>query len=282
MAAPDPIRDLAAILAERAGRTRRDDACLTPEHLARLVTGEATDEERGRAADHLAVCGACSAEYRLAASLGDLTQASTSTQPPAAAGASWAGIALPLAASILLAVGGVVAWRMSRVPPQAQHIEARRQTLAVSGAVSLSAAFTPDKPAVVLSTERVLAFQSRGNGSGDFAAEFGDAIEPYRRNDFAGATAKLEALANKHPEIAEAHFYLGASRLLDRHAPEAVASLRKAESLANGALKEDASWYAALAEAHAGQRNAARASLDRICAQRGRWAERACTAAREL
>jgi uncharacterized protein (UPF0216 family) len=60
--------DLKALYQEGTARSARVD-CLSAETMMRVATGDVSEEERGRVADHLATCSDCAWEFRLVQTL---------------------------------------------------------------------------------------------------------------------------------------------------------------------------------------------------------------------
>jgi uncharacterized protein (UPF0216 family) len=60
--------DLKSLYQKGTARSAKAD-CLSAETMMRAATGEASEEERGRAADHLATCSDCAWEFRLVRAL---------------------------------------------------------------------------------------------------------------------------------------------------------------------------------------------------------------------
>jgi TolA-binding protein len=109
-----------------------------------------------------------------------------------------------------------------------------------------------------------------------FLEAFGAAIGPYRDGRYAEAASGLEAVARRFPDIPEAGFYLGVSRLLSgdaRGALEPLARAREAETLGDAAR-----WYRAAASEQAGDSVSAVAALGELCGRPGDFKARACAA----
>jgi len=116
------------------------------------------------------------------------------------------------------------------------------------------------------------------------------ALEPYRRDDFAGAAMSLEGFVATHPESPDGWFYLGASRLLSGDAVRARSALDKARVLSrvhgwpapggNHTLELD--WLGATVEARTGAIEPARARLAALCAAPNALQVRACAAKESL
>ena len=77
--------------------------CLTPDEVMRLAAGQLPEAERLKALEHVAACRSCRADLDLAAAVAEAGTALEGRGRPA----PW----LILAASVVLAVGGVTLWR---------------------------------------------------------------------------------------------------------------------------------------------------------------------------
>jgi thioredoxin-like negative regulator of GroEL len=92
----------------------------------------------------------------------------------------------------------------------------------------------------------------------------------------------MEALSMKYPKSVEPYYYLGVSRLLLNENESAVRSLDAARALADDNLRDDISWYLALAMDHAGRTEDARRELQALCGAAGEYQSKACAAVQEL
>ena len=116
------------------------------------------------------------------------------------------------------------------------------------------------------------------------------ALEPYRRDDFAGAAMSLEGFVATRPESPDGWFYLGASRLMSGDAMRARSALDKARVLSRvhgwpapvGDHTLELDWLAATAEARTGAIESARTKLQALCATPNALQVRACAAKESL
>jgi TolA-binding protein len=98
-----------------------------------------------------------------------------------------------------------------------------------------------------------------------FTQAFDEAIAPWQAGNYAEAALRLEALAQRFPDDADAQFYLGTAWLLAGVAPDAVAPLRRAVALAPPSLAAEASWYLGLALHDLGRHADGRRALEDAC-----------------
>jgi hypothetical protein len=123
----------------------------------------------------------------------------------------------------------------------------------------------------------------RGAGAAD-AQEIARALEPFNANDFQESSRRLGAFVSRYPQHAQAHFYLGVSRLFAGADSDGVVALEEAERLARDDrdLAGQIAWYLALGYARMNQIDRAAAALDGLCRTQHVLAGRACTTRREL
>jgi len=143
-------------------------------------------------------------------------------------------------------------------------------------------AFVLSKAAVKVPAAAVLTFRTGSEDARAFLSELASALEPYRKDDFAEAARRLEPLARKYRESAEARLYLGVSRLFLDEPLVALASLEAGRRFADDALRDDVSWYLALAFDRAGRVDDARQELRALCLRPGEYQKRACASLDEL
>ncbi len=139
-----------------------------------------------------------------------------------------------------------------------------------------SPVFTLEKPPVALSVPLLM------RGRQAYAAALSSALEPYEAGDYSSAVKRLDPLARKYPQRAEALFYLGVSELFEANYGGAAESLKRASAVARGSLASECRWYLALAELHAGQPANAAATLEILCEAAGVYQKRACAGLKEL
>jgi len=124
-------------------------------------------------------------------------------------------------------------------------------------------------------------------GSARTAEERIGLLEPltaYRAGYYQQAATEFAAFLTRNPESAAGHFYLGASELMRKNDPSAIAALQSGLRLAaaGSAEAEHAAWYLAIAYVRTGQIERAAGQLTSLCKARGGWSPRACAALAEL
>jgi hypothetical protein len=149
-----------------------------------------------------------------------------------------------------------------------------------SAAWEPAAELRPGKAPLRLSTALLLTMRGKGERD-EFLRAFGEAIGPYKRDDFLAAADALRTLEGRYPGVPEVAFYRGVSLLLAGRTADAATSLSKTAGLADEELALDARWYLVLAHAQAGEREQAATSARSLCgdAPSGEQRRRACRAA---
>lgn len=243
---------------------------LTAEEVVDVAWGEATSP-------HLELCGRCREEVET------VRQLNAALAAAASATRSWRWARRPglgLAATVVALLAGILVYRVSGPRAAPASPTTRPAAAPTSAAPSFHLPLT--KPAVMVPAGRALSVRGSA-GTDGYLRELGEALEPYRRDDFATAAVRLGALAERHPRSWEAHFYLGISRLWQGRAREAVPPLERARVLADDDASRDASdWYLGVALERAGEAGDARGRLLGLCARAGEYQQRACEAARGL
>jgi len=270
----------APLAAARAG-------CPPPELLLAARAGVLPEASGAAVAAHLASCPSCRA---LGEDLADeeLSKLTAREQERirarvlaeagvrGAAGWRWFWRPVPVAAMAALVVAAG-AWIYVSRP-------ADRTGVAVEQAVvRLPEVLRLEKPVVRLPAAAALIWRGEGApAQEEFLKELGAALEPYRAGDCREAASRLEALSQKYPKSAEAHFYLGVCRLLLERNQEAAAALEAARRLAEGPLAQDAAWYLGIAWLRAGRTAQGASEFKELCAGAGEYQARACAALKEL
>jgi len=182
------------------------------------------------------------------------------------------------AAVVLLIAGTVLVWQSRRAAPA----PTTPQIAAKVPRPAPPSVFQLDKPAIRPPDAGDLLW--RGSGKPAPSDDLARAFEALRRNDFAEAEGRLQALVRRQPRSAAAQFYLGMTELFLQHDHEAVTALQAAERLANGdsVLRGDATWYLALAYHRTGQIEQAKDRLEVLCRGQGNRVAQACAGIREL
>jgi len=247
----------------------RDD-CPPADRLWAGARGELPPDEVVLLTNHLASCEACTLAWRVAMDFGDTDRAASVT-PMVPRRTPSMPVWLPIAASVMLVAGSLVAYRMTRSAPA--PAVSQTQTPA-----------PPSAPVFVLALEKAdIRISARTGlvwrGTGDqrtFMNDLAEALVPYRDGQYAAAVDRLEGVARKYQDMAEPHFYLGVSRLLAGRAADAVSPLQRAQELAEDGLRDNAAWYLAVAYERAGQPQRAREQLHALCTGSGANKDRAC------
>jgi hypothetical protein len=89
---------------------------------------------------------------------------------------------------------------------------------------------------------------ARGAEEQRFLRELGQALAPYRADDFVKASAGLERLASRYPRRVEPVFYLGVARLMGGDAEAATEALESAKKIGSEELDEDIARYLSMAQ----------------------------------
>ena len=136
-------------------------------------------------------------------------------------------------------------------------------------------------PAILLPPESLTL---RGDRRSAYAAALEDALTVFAAGRYQDAAARLERVSRDHPRRPHAEFYLGAARLMNGSAADAVEPLQQARGLAPAAsaLQTEATWYLAVALERSGRGAAAVDALNDLCARSGPRKAQACEGLRDL
>lgn len=252
----------------------------------RVLSNDATADERRRLMAHVVSCASCAEIYRTLTAVRREAAAFDPGAPAPApvAARSMRRVAYAAAAVLVLAVSVPVTWRLwhaanarppSSGPASASVGEAAR-------ALRDHPAFRFDKPAVILSASAALTPRGVGGDRRTFLAALGPGLDAYRADDFAQAVDRLDAVGRTYPAAIEPPLYAGISLLMLHRPAEAVSRLERAGSLASGEFVAETDWRLSLAYVHAGDPERARPNLQRLCATGNRYQARACEALRAL
>lgn len=283
MSAPEDFEE-SLRSAFRAGGRRQIEPCLDEERIVSFYSGRLNEAESEAVRQHLAECPAClmlareSREF-LAAMVGRSPQRRRAVAPQLLLAA--ASIAVAVGAGLLLMRG---VWQ-ERLPtlgqPKPSATEAFTARLSGNPWQGLPVAKAPwtretDSEEIVWRSEGPEIPTEKPRSS------FDRAMRPYERGDFAGAQRRLTSFVEKHPQHAEAHFYLGVSWLQLGRSQEAIAPLQAAARWAEGRAGEEAHWYLALAHLKNGQFSPALEQFDAVIRLSGRHASEAQRLRREV
>ena len=179
---------------------------------------------------------------------------------------------------LLLIAGSVLVWQ-SRHPtagPSAPQVAAKAPGPAAPSVFQLQnpASRPPSAGDLLL----------RGSGKPEESEDLTRAFEALRKNDFAEAERRLQALVRRQPRSGTAQFYLGVTELFLQHDHEAISALQAAERLATDdtVLGREATWYLALAYHRTGQVEQAKDRLEVLCRGQSNRVAPACAGIREL
>jgi hypothetical protein len=181
---------------------------------------------------------------------------------------------LPALAAALAAVGLALWLRVARL----HGLDSRAAGSAVANSAGDWPVEKPPVPETVPPTVGTLPSSTDGYAQAALVA----ALEPYRRDDFAGAAMSLEGFVATHSESAEGWYYLGASRLLSGDPRRARAAFDRAYALNARVGHPELQWLAATAEARTGAIESARTKLQALCATPNQLQVRACAAEESL
>jgi tetratricopeptide (TPR) repeat protein len=285
-------RDLEAPLAALRSQGAR---CPDPALLPALDAGILPPALAGAVSSHVQQCPLCqhlardlaSGEFAAAVEAAPAALPGPPVVPPRAERARparlprWLWRPLPAAAGMVVVLAALSAWWVTGLrdaDPISPRAAPAPPSAAATAPVGTPARLPLDKPPIAAPLGAALVWRSDSPaGRERELAALGDALVPYRTDDFAEAALRLEALSRQQPS-AETWFYLGVSRLFLGQADRAAADLRRARDLARPPLRQDASWYLAVALERAGALDAAAAELESLCGGDGERRARACEA----
>ena len=222
--------------------------CPPADRLWDAVKGQLNPAEAAAVVDHVSSCGACAEAWRIAREL-EVEEAGGRTGIPFP-GKRRASAVWPLLAAAAILVLAIGAWPLLRGTSTPSPAATAATPVPVPAPAQTTAALGPaiEKAPVVLSASRVLVFRSKASAD-PFVEAFAVAIEPYRKDDYPEAIARLDALARKYPDADEPPFYLGVSLLIASRPADAVAPLRRAAHGRDAAIAAQARRYLVLATA---------------------------------
>ena len=261
----------------------------------RVITNDATPDDRRRLMEHVVSCAQCADTYRRLTLLRREAAAfdpavpgtdfrSSIPVPGTGLAFSMRGVAYAVAAVLVLAVLVPVAWRAWRAAPTPSPQQANRPTGEQANRPVLRdhPAFRLDKPAVILSAATALTPRGVAEDRQAFLAALGPGLDAYRADDFDLAARLLDEISQKYPAAVEPPLYAGISQLMLNRPAEAVTRLERARTLASGEFVAEADWHLALAYVHRGDPEQARPGLERVCSTAGAHQARACEALKVL
>jgi hypothetical protein len=281
-------RDIAgAVCAHR----EQAGVCPSPDLLMAACSGvpfEGAEDVRR----HMAKCSICEqlsrdlAEYEFPAATDEEDRRIRARWQAARGASSWPRIWRPLvvSAAVALLVVGIFVVRSARQSATLSPKETAQQIVPPASRLTppASSPFTLAKAAIKIPAAAVLTFRGGANESRTYLADLAAALEPYRKDNHEEAVRKLAALSLKYPDAAEPSFYEGVSQLFLNQNEAAVEALQSARRHAGDTLRDDISWYFALALERVGRTSDARREAEALCSRAGEYKDRACAAADQL
>jgi hypothetical protein len=274
----DSYQELAAITSSGAGHPDEPT-------WERLAHGELDAGDRDTVFDHITSCRRCSDVWQGVLALKAEAEAAGLVHRPRGPALRWMtapAVGLALAASLIAAVGGVVWFGQPTLQPRSAPVAVTPASPSVAPPAWL-AAFPLSKADIHVTAEE--AFTVRGapaTTTDPSTVALADALEPYQRDDFIEAAARLARLSREFPGATRPALYLGVSLLQLNRAAEAIEPLRVATGSTQAEVAADARWYLAVALARAGQPDAAAREVRTLCDSGGTAAARACAALKAL
>ena len=264
-------RDIETALSGQAG----PGVCPTP-HLLMAARSGVSFEGAEDVLRHVALCPICEqlsrdlAEHEFPhASDAEDGRIRAKWQGSAGPLRSWTRIVRPLS---LIAVAAVLAAGFFVVR------ELRRPVQPKPAETASHATFVLTKASIKVPASAVLTYRGNVEAAKTYLEALAAALEPYRNDDYAEAARRLAELSRKYPDAAEPAYYLGVSQLFLNQNEAAVESLQAARSHADDAMRDDVSWYLAVALDRAGRTPDARRDAETLCQQAGEYKDRACAA----
>jgi hypothetical protein len=191
---------------------------------------------------------------------------------------NWLWRPLPVAAAIaIVTIAAVIAVRRPSLAPPSNEIAAVHTAPA-----PVAFALVLQKPGIKVPADSVLTYRGDGQDSQALLKDLAAALEPYRSDNYAEAARRLERLVPKYPSAAAPAFYLGVSQLFLKQNDSAFESLQTARRRPDEALRDDISWYLAVAYERAGKNAEALREAERLCGKAGDYQPRACSGLDQL
>jgi len=190
---------------------------------------------------------------------------------------------IPLAAVVVLACGGALAWWLRSPPPAAPvaPLTASAPTSHPAAAAPVVALWAID-PLPVRVPMSSLGVPRSGGPADEAGDALSNALVPYQAGRYGEAISSLERMLWAQPGSADAALYLGVTYLLADRPADAHTALERAAALAGASRRDDVAWYRATAEQRTGRTEAARSRLHALCLASGEYRIRACAAEQAL
>ena len=218
------------------------------EWIEQYLTGALKETDRGRLEEHLLTCETCQEQLEelllLRTSLGE--ERWEVAEEPRGSRLHWHWSWAAAAAAIL--VLAVTLWPRLADHPGQGEIEIAR----------LSAVEAPPyEPRTLRSV------------AGEGELQFREAMMAYQKGSYAEAIPGLEAAVEIDPDLAKAHFYLGACYLLEDRPDRAIDSLSRVAETDDPMYREWAHFYRAKAYLRGGDIEPARKDLSDVISMEG-------------
>ena len=222
---------------------------------------------------HLLVCSRCRDEVALLRGISNdlaATSARAGWTPSRRAG---------LAAAAAIIIAAPVVWRVVRrapdlLPPAAVAVGSTPETTAPPAPRRI----VVEKPSLAALAKETIVLRGARSARRALLEDLALALEPYRRDDFKEAEARLVALRSRRPGAPEIAYYSGLCLLLLDRPAEALALLQEAASRLMPA--DEPRYYLAVAQVNAARTAAesetGEAELARLCGGGGEVTARAC------
>lgn len=171
---------------------------------------------------------------------------------------------LALAAGLVIAVAGGLAWKLS--PGAATHQP-----------VSVARVQPPPNPWADLGRFDAPAYREarlRGQETGALQ-DFQAGIAEYQQGNYARAVPILRRAAEADPADVRARYFLGVSQLMAGDLADGIEALRRVDAMGLTAYQEEARFYQGKALLQQGDAAGARRMLEVVVAMRGDWQAKA-------
>ena len=221
--------------------------CPSEERWLAFAVGEVPAPEEESLREHVAGCSRCVEIARDASAFAKAMKERVENEP-AARGSSLPAWALALAASVVLALAGILLTRSGQ------------RSVPTPGPDAGTASVRPSLPANPWRDLRIpppsytppgsagddLVFRSDEDVTPPGPGAFEHAMEPYAAGDFQRAERELGKFLEEHPEHAEARTFRGATLAVLGRTEEAVDELGKALERCDPGVCDEARWQRAL------------------------------------
>jgi tetratricopeptide (TPR) repeat protein len=194
---------------------------------------------------------------------------------------AWLWRPVPMAAAAAVIAFVVITGLINLRKPSAT-VDQSAKSVDVPAVATPRSVFNLQKAAIKVSATAVLTYRSGADSDKTYLDDLAAALKPYRSDEYSEAARLLEPLSKKYPKSVEPLFYLGVSLLFLNENDKALETLSRARSVTNDTLRDDISWYLAIALDRVGRKDDSRVEVENICLRSGEYQQTACTAAQEL